>query len=502
VKHWTSSSPILLSLFLAARAGAQTAPAPGDSPPVRAAQSAQSAQPSTEPPVEPPPDVAPGTGQPPPPPAPPEASKAAEVPSPGQVTTKWTMTLYGFAEFDIMRDSTQSFSDSPGNGLIARPDGAMPVAYRNGRTQTTARNSRVGVRLTAPEANGLRASGSVEMDFMGNQPGVSEAAFVNNGTFRIRAAYAKVETDYVDVLAGQYYFLFGQQPFFFPMSIWFFGLPNQAFGRTQQLRLSHVFKTDAVSVDVGVAALRPPQRDSELPDFQGGVKIGVNSWKGPHTVGSGYAAVDPLSISVSGSMRHFRVNEFAATPMTTNSADGWGISIDGMIPIIPAASADHKENSLTLTGSYVMGEGIGDLLGGLSGGATFPSLPPAEKGGAAVPYPSNIDNGLVQYDASGNLRTLGWRTFMAGIQYYLPPTGKITVGANYTQGDSDDITDDLTGPALARVMKKSQFVELVSLFDITPALRAGAAWQYIRQTLGDDMKTKNNRVELSVYYFF
>src|SRR4051812_10806853 len=222
--------PILLAL--AAPAAAHPPPAPDPGPP--ASDQAAAPTPSTEPPVPPAPTAPPGTGQPPPPPAPAESSKPGAAAGPGEVTSKWSTTLYGFAEFDLMHDTTQTFSDSPGNGLIARPTG---LVYNNGRTQTTARNSRLGVRMNAPEFEGMKASGNIEMDFMGNQPNpVSEASFVNNGTFRIRSAYAKVESKYVDLLAGQYYFLFGEQPFFQPMSIWFFGLPNMAFGRTQQFR--------------------------------------------------------------------------------------------------------------------------------------------------------------------------------------------------------------------------------------------------------------------------
>jgi len=467
MRHRHAAGPVLLVLFLATRAAAQTAPAPQPAPPAPPAEATK--------------------------PAP------APAPTPGQVITKWAMTFYGFAEFDMMHDTTQSFTDSPGNGMIVRSDA---LTYKNGRTQTTARNSRLGVRLAAPESNGIRASGAVEMDFMGNQPAVSEGSFVNNGAFRLRAAYAKVESDYVDVLAGQNYCVFGFQPFFYPMSISFFGLPNMAFGRTQQLRLSRLVKTDPANVEIAAAAFRPPQRDSSLPDFQGGVKVGFNSWKGAHTGGSGYAAVDPLSIGVSGAARRFRVNEFAAAPSTTNTATGWGVSFDLMIPIIRAASPDAKGNALTATGSVVTGHGIGDLLGGLTCGAAFPSVPPAEEGGMAQPYPANIDAGLVQYDSEGNLRTLNWTTFMGGFQYYLPPKGRVTVGGNYTQGKSGNITEGLTGAALGGVLKKSQFVEGTVLGDITPAVRAGAAWQRIHQTRGDDMTTTNNRFELSVYFFF
>jgi hypothetical protein len=455
--------------------------------------------------VAPAPAAPPGTGQPPPPPAPAESSKPGAAPGPGEVTSKWSMTIYGFAEVDLMHDTTQSFTDSPGNGAIVRPTG---LAYANGRTQTTARNSRLGVRMSAPEFEGMKASGNVEMDFMGYQPGiapatpnVSEAAFFNNGTFRIRAAYAKVESEYVDLLAGQYYFLFGEQPFFFPMSIWFFGLPNQAFGRTQQFRLSHTFKSEAANVDIAVSAQRPPQRDSEIPDFQGGIKVGVNSWKGVHAGGSGYAAFDPLTIAASGSVRHFRVNDFATAPTSLRTINGWGISLDGMIPIVPAKSAKDKGNALTLSGSFVMGSGIGDLIGGLTGGAAFPAVPAmgATPGGA---YPANVDPGIIQYDTTGNLRAINWQNFMVGAQYFLPPTGRISIGANFTQGKSDNITDGLTGGALAGVFKQSQYFEAVVIGDLTPAVRIAAAWQRIAQTKGDDAVSKNNRLELAVYFFF
>jgi hypothetical protein len=494
------ASLVFLVASVAARAAAQPAPAPAPpepaaTEPAPATSGPAPAQPATEPTVPPPPAAPAGTGQPAPPPPPAESAKPGPAPSPGQVTAKWSMTVYGFAEVDIMRDSTQSFGDSIGNGLILRPG----LAYNLGRTQTTARNSRLGVRLSAPEYHGMKASGNVEGDFMGNQPAVSEASFVNNGTFRIRAAYAKLESDYVDVLAGQYYFVFGHGPFFFPMSIWFFGLPNQVFGRTQQFRLSKTFKSEAANIDVAVAAQRPPQRDSEFPDFQGGIKVGINSWKGVHTIGSGYPSVDPLTVAVSGTTRQFRVNEFAVAPTTTHTASGWGVSLDAMLPVVPA-TAKAKGNALTVTGSFSTGSGYSDQIGGLTGGAVFPSLPPAMPGGPAQQFAANVDPGIVQYDAMGNLRTLNWRTFMAGIQYYLPPNGEVTVGANYTRGDSDNITEGLT--ATGGVMKRSQFFELVALGDITPAVRAGVAWQRVWQTRGDDAKTVNSRLELSMYFFF
>src|SRR5258706_13390593 len=94
-----------------------------------------------------------------PPPAEPKApapDAKKEVPSTG----RWQMSFYGFVEFDGMYDSTQSFSDSPGNTPILRSDGSRPAylpvgtdelkgvmygAY-HGRLQATARNTRFGFK--------------------------------------------------------------------------------------------------------------------------------------------------------------------------------------------------------------------------------------------------------------------------------------------------------------------------------------------------------------------
>ena len=92
----------------------------------------------------------------------------------------------------------------------------------------------------------------------------------------------------------------------------------------------------------------------------------------------------PLSIGVSGIVRQFKVDAFAPPPtQRSNSATGWGVSIDALLPVIPAADGNDRKNRLTLTGSYVIGTGIADLLT-TGGGAQFPTLP---KPGAAIAAP-------------------------------------------------------------------------------------------------------------------
>src|SRR5580658_3670833 len=65
------------------------------------------------------------------------AGKAAE----------WSLTIYGFAEADMIGDSTRSFNNGLNNNVIAHND---TQAGDNTRLQFTIRNSRLGFKAAAP----------------------------------------------------------------------------------------------------------------------------------------------------------------------------------------------------------------------------------------------------------------------------------------------------------------------------------------------------------------
>ncbi|WP_437730437.1 hypothetical protein [Sorangium sp. So ce1335] len=490
-----------------APAGAQTPP--GAAPPPAAAAPAQPAAAAPAPPSAdagmtqlptgtqapatppPPPDAAPAAAAPPPAP-PAEATKPA-APATVPVIAKWKATVYGMAEFNIMHDSTQSFGESVGATVIQRED---TYAGSHGRTHFTARNSRFGIRVSAPEFAGMKTTANLELDFFGNQPPTaSEASLVSSGTFRLRQANIKIESDYVDVMIGQFYHLFGWQPFFFPATASFFPVMNQVFGRMPQLRVGHTFKTDPVNLEIAAAAVKPPQRDAEVPDVQAALRFGFNDWKGIHTLGAGGMLIDPLTLGVSGIFRHFRLPEFSAAPVASRSADGYGISVDAVVPIIPVTALEEPGNALTLTGSFFAGTGIADIVG-VASNVPNPPLPDN-----AV-YTPGIDNGLVVYDANGNLKTIGWKGFMVGLQYYLPPSGRISISGNYTQGWNDRVTAENGYAALRTAYRESRYIDGNVFIDITPALRTGLSFQYSEQTFADDVTATNERLELALYSFF
>lgn len=430
---------------------------------------------------------------------------------------KWNPVLYGFVEFDSIHDSTQSFSDLPGNGVIANPHAANNYQGTHDRTTFAIRNSRIGFKLSAPETDGIKTSGIVEMDFLGNQPSnplpsatgtaaVSEGGFFTSPTFRVRHMALKLEDPYVDVLLGQYWQLFGWQSYFHPNTVTLQGVPGQVYSRAAQARLSHLFKSEPVNFEIAVAASRPPQRDSGVPDGQAGIRLLVNDLKGVHTMGGTGTAIDAAGVGFSGVVRRFRLPSYEQTPTTQRSTTGWGISTDVLIPIaLGGKSIEDHGNNLTLTGSWVLGRGIADLFTGLSDGNTAAWPLPNPTG--ATPAPTyapnvNIDPGLVEFDSVGNPRAIRWQVFMGGVQYYLPPTGKLWVAFNYSHMKSNNILDYLPNNAKAAVFTSSEWYDANLFYDVTVAARLGVEYAHYKQTYGDGTHRNNDHAQFSGWLIF
>src|SRR5262249_35587415 len=161
-----------------------------------------------------------------------------------------------------------------------------------------------------------------------------------------------VETPVIDMLFGQSWQLFGWQSLFHVNTVQIQGVAAQVYSRSPQIRLSKTIKSGDIAVDVAVAASRPPQRASATPDGQAGIKLTHNGIKGWHTMGSTGSQLDGLSVGVSVVGRRFAVNNFAATSTKQVVANGYGLSLDALIPVIPATKDKHG-GALTVEGSFV-----------------------------------------------------------------------------------------------------------------------------------------------------
>lgn len=427
-----------------------------------------------------------------------------QIPAPATVGALFNVTLFGFVELDVIHDSTQSLNEAPGNPPIAR---GGTLAGDNGRTMFGARNSRLGFRVKGPESATIKASGILEMDFLGNQPqsapspagspAVTETAFFSTATFRMRHYVLRLETPIVDILAGQTWSLFGWQGLFFPNTVEIQGVPGELFARTPQLRLSHLFSSTRLGLEIAAAAARPVQRDSEVPDFQGGLRIILSDRKGLRTSGATGTSVDPLSVGVSGITRFFRVPEFSATPSRTHSATGWGISVDALVPVI-ATEVDNGQTALTVTASYVRGRAIADLYSTFTGGITFPALPSGT-------FPQDVDNGPVDYSPDGVLHPITWQSVIVGIQYYPPLPVRVWLSSNYSHISSPDIHDLITSAnvaSAAKLFRKADWADGNVFVDITSAVRFGLGFAWVRQLYLDGVVASNQRVQFSSLYIF
>jgi hypothetical protein len=514
---------------------------------VAAAASAQVTPPAAAPadqPAPPPESVEAPKPRPAPPEPPPAASALATS------SNKFQMSIYGFAKLDTIVDDTQSLNEVPGNmridryhpGLDCTPQGC---GTSHGRTMFTARDSRFGFKVAAPEWEGMKASAQIEADFGGGPAGgnVSQAsgptsqyygstvtyitgryppysnnygneeAYTTTGTVRLRLAYFKMETKYVDILAGQYWSLLGWSASpFFSNTVTIGGSNGAIFNRNPQIRLSKVIKTNAVDVEIATGAFRGVQRDARIPDIEGGIKVSINGWKGIHQVGYGQPTLDALQIGVSGLYRTLKIIEFADPPQNYVKLYGWGAAVDAYLPII-GRSKDNMSNALCLTGEYNTGSGISDMYLGLTGGLDY--FQPIDMGGGVnmaptVYYRQNIDNGIVGHitdpNIMGGLGTfvpIKWTGIVAGAQYHLPIyDGKlIWLSALYGQIKSSNIATVDVPPEGA--FKKSEYMDASLWFGLGPAVQLGFMYMTMQSTYVDDRPSmKNHRGQGAFMFFF
>jgi hypothetical protein len=439
---------------------------------------------------------------------------------------RWGMTFYGFAQGDAVHDSTWSFTEGPNMNKIVR---GTTIGGQRGRTQFSARNSRLGARLSAPEWNGFTASGVLEIDFFGNQGNPaypplgttqysnSEFGFYSNMVPRLRLAYGKITSEYFELTGGQELYLFGLAPYFLPTTNAYLSTPGLIYGREPQFTLGHMFKGDDISVDVTLGALRPYTRDGEAPDAEAAIRVIYNKWKGMAGHGAIAPGIDALQVGVSGVGRHFIFNPYsnaAATPTTNRvTEDGWGIHAALLAPIVPATPED-RSNALTLTGSFVKGTGIADFFGGLTGDYTWPPIVTPANPMAMPPTPatsvaytgSNIDSGLVTYDPSGVSHTIDWMMYTANLQYYLPiENGKLLwVSGSYGHAESGNLAKLVPAslPATALPYDKVDYFDANLFIGFGGAAQVNFTYQYTNQRFTDSVNEINHRFGMSLFYIF
>ena len=142
--------------------------------------------------------------------------------------------------------------------------------------------------------------------------------------------------------------------------------------------------------------------------------------------------------------------------------------------IIPARSARHRNNALSITAQASVGTGISDLYTGLTGGALFPLLPDPSGGQVPPPiYNPNIDSGIVTYDANGNLKTIDWLSAVVGLQYYLPVGGgQVWLSLTASHLESKNILKLTPEASRGGVFISQDYADANLFFALTPEVRS------------------------------
>jgi hypothetical protein len=434
------------------------------------------------------------------------------------VLGKWSTSVYGFIESDMIADTTRSFTEVPGGAQVAR---AGTSNGDNGRFTFSVRNSRFGLRLRAPEVNGVRASAQLETDFFGTSLPVgtgpypsqlpsgyssyygSEGALLTSPTLRIRHANLKIETPVVDVLFGQYWQLFGWQSAYQPNTVEIQGVPNEVYGRTPQLRISKAIHLNPVTIELAVAAVRPVQRDTAMPDGQAGFRIALDSWTGTQTIGSTGTQISALSIAGTGLLRRVEVNSLAGGDKT-NELTMSAATLEAFIPILPGTK-EHPDNSLVFNGELASGYGFADQYSSLTGGIGFPA--PANPKAAVAPlepaFNPDIDAGIVTYDVNGNLHGIQWTSYLLGAEYTIPGcNGKLWISGNFSHMQSNNIWHYTNATAASALTSGETWYDVNVFVDPVPGARLGIEAANMISEYVDGKQASNQRLQLSGFFIF
>lgn len=436
----------------------------------------------------------------------------------------WKIDMGGFVETDLFYDSTRSFTEVIGNNPVVRP-GTDPAAPKNnppdtdqhGRTQMSVRNSRLSFNVQAPAMEEWKSRGYYEFDLLGYEasPGAgsnSEGSYFNNPTMRVRHIYISTEKNNWQFLTGQTWNLLGWQPYYFIPTIQVAPIPGMLYGRTGQIRAVKTLElNESNKLQAALGIFRPPQRDGRYPALEGGLRWAMSSWSAAFTGGAtGSHKPQPLSVGVSGTVRNFDIPQdpSGATTLNTTSYMGRAVSVDMLIPIIPASEGKDTSNNLVIGGEFSIGEGYGDEFSGWSGGQKNPISGLASGLTYGPEKTTNLDAGIGGYDSqatdgSANFGLIKLQTMNLYAQYHLPERMHTWVAAGYSQLSSANITAfQYTAAMTASGYGKEEAIFANVSHDCSAQIRTGIEWARIKTTYSDTTVATDDRLQYSAWFIF
>ncbi len=418
----------------------------------------------------------------------------------------WKVQMNGFVEADMIHDSTRSFGEVVGSNFVDRPG-----TYKgdNGRTQFSNRNSRLAFTLLPPIQNDWKSKGVLEFDLFGYEPNVgtsspnmSETSFYQSPAMRLRLAYLTNEKDSWQFTAGQAWSLFGWQPSFFPATLSVFPEAGEICQRTLQfLAINTMAIGGSSKIQTAASMERPSQRDSQVPNFNLGVKYSLDSLRAGFVSAYGDEKTEPLSVGLSGAFKQFTTPSSTTATNTQNHYNSSAVAVDVLIPIIPSADGKDTGNTLIFSGEFTSGTGYADALanwsGGLIGFASNTSV-------GNVGDKTNLDAGHAGFDANANFNFVKLQTWNASFQYHFSSESKLYSNLGYAEIFSSNVGDlTQSASAASAVYDKSSSYYINLIKDVTNQTRLGFEYSnFVTHYFSDKSTAANDRYQITALFRF
>jgi hypothetical protein len=381
-------------------------------------------------------------------PPPPEPSPAPAV----------KVVPYGIVYFN-------GFHNSAGSN---NQDVPLWAAAGTGDTSATARQSRFGLRVSAPSVFGARLAAALEADFYGGFPAIGTGE--NFGQLRLRLANARLDWTKTSLVLGQDWMVFAPQN---PTSLACAAIPlfaasGNPWARLPQARLerrfgSGVFQAAALapqSGDFSSSFLAQPNSGalSELPYLQSRLAYSSKS-----LFGSG----KPGGVGVSG---HYGQSLVTPTGGTAKELDSSGGALDWNLPL---------GRHVVLMGEAFVGKNLGGFQAAVFQGINLDAV--AAPGVAASPEAIATKGGWAQLGVS-------------------PAAGALTLLVGYGLDDPED--EDLVSATARNWRTRNQVVALGVTYRASAQLSLGVEYRFLETEFLQAGKQKNRHLNLAAVMSF
>ena len=410
----------------------------------------------------------------------------------------------GFAELDMMSDSTQSLLEMMGSNPIDRKG---TLRGDNGRVQFSARNSRFAVGVLTNRGDST-IKGHIEFDLLGFEPNanpvaagaptVSEASFFQNPTMRLRHAYFQATENGWSILAGQYWSLFGWQSDYVPSSVSVAPITGVLFERSPQLTGAKTFgEANSAQTTLAVSLSRPVQREADIPNIDLGLKFALGGYLAPYAPSNGDIKLGGASVGLSATFRQLAQTAAGSKGTTLTRKKVSAFAVDAMLPLIGVHKGEAVGNTLVLIGEYSTGQGYGDQFPGWTGGILNPTGVAAS---ANTPQQPSIDQGVEGFSlADDSLVPVKLQSWNSSLQYHLPQgwDGWVTSGfGNLLSRNAKDLK------TVGNIYDRSQSAFFNVVHNFNQEIRAGVEYSWTQTRYLNQVYAQNNRVQISTWYRF